>query len=58
MSVFLLTVCLLNILGLVTLAYAVFTAPAGFEDGNGFHTGDRPYDPAMQRELAYALREG
>lgn len=57
MSLFLLTVCLLNVLGLVTLAYAVFTAPVGFEDQRGFRQGDRPLDPQTQREMAYALRK-
>lgn len=57
MSLLLLTICLLNILGLVTLAYAVFTAPDGFEDREGFHAGDQPYDPARQRELVYVLSE-
>ena len=57
MNLFLLTICLLNILGLVTLAYAVFTAPVGFEDQCGFRTGDRPLDPQTQREMAFALRK-
>ena len=55
MSLFLLSVCLMNVLGLVVLAYAVFTAPDGFEDQEGFHQGDRPVDPATQRQLARVL---
>ena len=55
MSLLLLTICLLNILGLAALAYVVFTAPVGFEDQRGFRTGDRPLDPKTQREVAFAL---
>ena len=57
MTLFLLLLCLFNLFGLVVLAYAVRKAPNGFEDGNGFHSGDQPLDASAQQELAFALRK-
>ena len=55
MNLFLSAVGLLNVLGLIVLAYAVHTAPDGFEDQSGFHTGNQPLDPRAQKELVFAL---
>ncbi len=55
MSFLLSAVGLVNALGLATLAYAVYAAPDGFEDQNGFHTGDQPLDAGTQRALVFAL---
>ncbi len=55
MSLLLSTVGLVNVLGLLVLAHAVYTAPDGFEDQSGFHTGDQPFDPKAQRALVFAL---
>ena len=57
MTLLLLPLCLLNILGLIVLAYAVRKAPSGFEDRHGFHAGDQPSDPDAQQALAFALRK-
>jgi len=39
----------LYLLGLLVLAVALLRAPEGFEDDEGFHTGERrlPDDPAL-----------
>ena len=55
MTLLLFTLCLLNLTGIAALAYAAHTAPDGFEDGDGFHRGQRPYDGTAQRELMFAL---
>ena len=55
MTLLLSTLCFLNLTGVTVLAYAVCTAPDGFEDNTGFHTGDRPFDGMAQRELLCAL---
>ena len=56
MSLIISAVGLVNILGLLIVAHAVYTAPDGFEDQSGFHTGDQPLDPHTQRALAFALK--
>ena len=56
MSLIISVVGLVNILGLLIVAHAVYTAPDGFEDQSGFHTGDQPLDPDLQSALAYALK--
>ncbi len=57
MSIILSVVGLVNLLGLLIVAHAVYTAPDGFEDQSGFHTGDQPLDPHSQRALTCALKQ-
>ena len=56
MNLLLSAVGLMNVLGLLIVAHAVYTAPDGFEDQSGFHTGDQPLDPNAQRRLVFALK--
>ena len=55
MTFLLYLLCLSNIMGVAILALAVYVAPDGFEDSEGFHRGSQPFDGTAQQKLALAL---